>query len=177
MYDIVKIIENVKTIYESNTHMRVLKDFERVIDELDMYVFENWKSGELISGPNVSRHTVECSFMWPREEMPNPTAGKRLLDYGCKVSYKKDFLRKPRKIESPDDYRPGTKKGKIDQHPIWIVSIDMPKQLMFDMYKGYMRETDEYVMAGLEQTTTQPDIVPDAEQDADIGEINNEPTA
>jgi len=53
----------------------------------------------------------------------------------------------------------------------------MPKQLMFDMYKGYMRETDEYVMAGLEQTTTQPDIVPDAEQDADIGEINNEPTA
>jgi hypothetical protein len=109
--------------------------------------------------------------------MPNPTAGKRLLDYGCKVSYKKDFLTKPRKIESPDDYRPGTKKGKIDQHPIWIVSIDMPKQLMFDMYKGYMRETDEYVMAGLEQTTTQPDIVPDAEQDADIGEINNEPTA
>ena len=51
----------------------------------------------------------------------------------------------------------------------------MPKQLMFDMYKGYMREVDEYVMAGLEQTETQPDIVPDADADADIG-VDNEST-
>jgi len=175
MYDIVKIIENVKTIYESNTHMRVLKDFERVLDELDLYVFENWKQGELISGPNVNRHTVECAFMWPRESMPNPQAGRRLLDYGCKVSYKKDYLAQPRKIESPDDYRPGTKKGKIDQLPIWIVNISMPKQLMFDMYKGYMREVDEYVMAQLQDTQTQPDIVPEAETDVDTG-VTDEPT-
>ena len=175
MYDVVKIIENVKTIYESNNHIRVLKDFERVLDELDLYVFENWSEGELVSGPNVSRHTVECSFMWPRESMPNPQAGRRLLDYNCKVTYKKDYLVQPRKIESTDDYRPGTKKGKIDQHPIWIVSISMPKQLMFDMYKGYMREVDEYVMAGLEQTDTQPDIIPDADADADIG-VGNEST-
>jgi len=175
MYDIVKIIENVKTIYESNTHMRVLKDFERVLDELDMYVFENWSEGELISGPNVSRHTVECSFMWPKESMPNPQAGRRLLDYGCKVTYKKDHLVQPRKIESPDDYRPGTKKGKLDQLPIWIVSIKMPKQLMFDMYKGYMREVDEYTLAALDNTTTQPDIVPETETDVDTG-LTDEPT-
>ena len=175
MYDIVKIIENVKTIYESDTHMRVLKDFERVLDELDMYVFENWSEGELISGPNVSRHTVECSFMWPKESMPNPQAGRRLLDYGCKVTYKKDHLVQPRKIESPDDYRPGTKKGKLDQLPIWIVSIKMPKQLMFDMYKGYMREVDEYTLAALDNTTTQPDIVPETETDVDTG-LTDEPT-
>lgn len=176
MYDIVKIIENVKTIYESNTHMRVLKDFERVLDELDLYVFENWSEGELILGPKVSRHTVECAFMWPRDKMPNPQAGRRLLDYDCKVSYKKDFLAQPRKIESPDDYRPGTKKGKMDQLPIWIVHIKMPKQLMFDMYKGYMREVDEYTLAALNDTNLQPDIVPETETDIDTG-LTDEPTA
>jgi hypothetical protein len=155
--------------------MRVLKDFERVIDELDLYVFENWSEGELISGPNVSRHTVECAFMWPRESMPNPQAGRRLLDYNCKVSYKKDFLMQPRKIESTDDYRPGTKKGKLDQLPIWIVNITMPKQLMFDMYKGYLRNVDEYTLASLQDTTTQPDIAPEAETDVDMG-VRDEPT-
>lgn len=177
MYDIVKIIENVKTIYESNTHMRVLKDFERVLDELDLYVFENWSEGELILGPKVSRHTVECAFMWPRDKMPNPQAGRRLLDYDCKVSYKKDFLTQPRKIESPDDYRPGTKKGKLDQLPIWIVNIKMPKQLMFDMYKGYMREVDEYTLAALNDTNIQPDIVPEADTDIDTDTgFTDEPT-
>ena len=177
MYDIVKIIENVKTIYESNTHMRVLKDFERVLDELDLYVFEKWSEGELILGPKVSRHTVECAFMWPRDKMPNPQAGRRLLDYDCKVSYKKDFLTQPRKIESPDDYRPGTKKGKLDQLPIWIVNIKMPKQLMFDMYKGYMREVDEYTLAALNDTNTQPDIVPEADTDIDTDTgFTDEPT-
>ena len=42
------------------------------------------------------------------------------------------------KIKTPDDFRPGTKKGKLDRKPIWIVEIQMPKKVAFDMYKGYM---------------------------------------
>jgi hypothetical protein len=175
MYDVVKVIENIKTIYDSNTNLRVLKDFERVFDELDMYVFDNWKLGELVEGPITSKHTVECKFMWPLKEMPDPQAGKRLLDYNCKVTYKKDYLTQPRKIESPDDYRPGTKKGKIDRHPIWIVSVAMPKSLMFDMYKGYLRNVDEEILKTIE-TTTQPDMPAEAQTDIDtLGDLN-EPT-
>jgi len=165
MYDVVKVIENIKGIYESNNTLRVLKDFERVMDELDLYVFENWSNGELVEGPIVDRHTVSCSFMWPLKEMPNPKAGERLLDYNCKVTYKKDFLVQPRKIESPDDYRPGTKKGKIDRHPIWIVNVTMPKSLIFDMYKGYLRSIDEELMTDLEKTSTQPNIQSTADND------------
>lgn len=175
MYDIVKIIENVKTIYESNNHLRILKDFERVLDELDLYVFENWTKGELVEGPIVDRHTVTCSFMWPKAEMPNPRAGERLLEYNCKVSYAKDFMVQPRKIKSPDDYRPGTKKGKLDRHPIWIVKISMPKSLMFDMYKGYLRSIDEDLYGDMEQAVTQPNINPEAGSDMesadDLAEI------
>jgi hypothetical protein len=42
----------------------------------------------------------------------------------------------PRKIKDPDDFRPGTKKGKIDAHPIWTVEITMPKKLMQDIFIG-----------------------------------------
>jgi hypothetical protein len=174
MYDIVKIIENVKTIYESNNHIRVLKDYERVLDELDLYLFDNWADGELVEGPIVNRHTVECKWMWPMEKMPNPRGGKRLLDYDCKVTYKKDELIQPRKIQDPDDYRPGTKKGKLDRHPIWIVSVTMPKSLMFDMYKGYLRNIDQSILDNMEQPVTTPEVAP--EPVTDLGDLN-EPQA
>ena len=53
-----------------------------------------------------------------------------------KVTYKKDELLKPREIKSPEDYRPGTTKGKIDAHDIWVVEIKMPKELIGNMKHG-----------------------------------------
>lgn len=137
MRDIYDIIKNIEGIYDSNTSFQVLKDFERVIDELDIYVFENWKDGELLDGPVIDRHWITCSFMWPRNKMPNPMGGKRLLEYDCKVTYAKENVIKPRKIRQPDDIRPGTKKGKLDKEPIWVVEIKMPKTLIADIYTGY----------------------------------------
>lgn len=136
MQDILEVIKNLQTLSENNSAFKVLKDFERVLDELDMYVFENWKEGELVAGPKVNRHTVECSFMWPRNLPPNFDGAKRLDDYGCKVTFLQENILIPRKIKDPDDYRPGTKKGKIDAHPIWLVKIEMPKKLMQDVYIG-----------------------------------------
>ena len=94
----------------------------------------------MLSGPNDARHFVTCSFMWPEDKMPDPAGGKRLLDRGCKVTYKKDELLKPREIKTPNDYRPGTVKGKIDAHPIWVVEIRMPKELIRTIYSGYEAE-------------------------------------
>ncbi len=42
MYQQVDVANNLNSIYNSNTQFSVLKDFERVIDELDIYVYENW---------------------------------------------------------------------------------------------------------------------------------------
>ena len=130
MHDVLDIIRNVQSLYAISPSLGILKDFERVMDELDIYVFKNWENGELLEGPIDSRHFVTCSFMWPEEEMPDPSGGKRLLDRGCKVTYKKDILFKPRPIKGPEDYRPGTTKGKIDGHDIWVVEIKMPKELI-----------------------------------------------
>lgn len=148
MQDIVDIVKNVETIYNSNTAFQVLKDFERVLDELDLYVYENWEKGELVAGPKIERHWITCSFMWDQKEMPDPMGGKRLLDYDCKVFYKKDHYLQPKKIEKPEDFRPGTKRGKLERIPVWVVEIQMPKSLVMDMYSAFAKEleTDEDMM-------------------------------
>jgi hypothetical protein len=135
-HDILNVIKNLQTLSENNSAFKVLKDFERVIDELDVYVYKNWDDGELVVGPKINRHSVECRFMWPRNNMPDPEGGRRLYDYGCHVEYEKTHVLIPRKIKDPSDFRPGTKKGKIDPHPVWIVKITMPKKLMQDVAVG-----------------------------------------
>jgi len=138
MHDILDVIKNIESIYESNSSLAALKDFERVLAETNMYVYENWEQGEIAYGPKIERHWITTGFMWPRDKMPDPMAAKRLMDLGCKIKYKKSHIIEARKIRKPDDIRPGTKKGHLDRKPIWVVEITMPKKLAFDVYKGYM---------------------------------------
>jgi len=41
------VAENIKDIYLSEGSLLTLLDFERVLDELDLYAFKNWQLGEL----------------------------------------------------------------------------------------------------------------------------------
>lgn len=161
MQDVLDIIKNLESVYDSNTAFQVLKDFERVLDDLDIYVYKNWEDGEIASGPNIDRHWVTCTFMWKKDNMPDPMGGKRLLDYDCKVKYIKSSLIQPRKIRKPDDIRPGTKKGKLDRIPVWLVEIQMPKSLIGDTIAGNLE-------AEAEKIQSQPEVnVPSAPQAAD----------
>jgi hypothetical protein len=155
-HDILDVIKNIQDLYENNSSLAVLKDFERVLEETDIYVYENWEDGELAYGPKVDRHWITAGFMWENNKMPNPVAGKRLTELGCKVTYQKSHLLEPRKIRTPEDIRPNSKKGKMDRKPIWIVEITMPKKLAFDIYKGYMdkMKNDQSDMATLTDSAT-----------------------
>jgi hypothetical protein len=157
MQDIYDVIKNIEGIYENDTAFQVLKDFERVLEELDLYVYANWEDGELVSGPVIDRHWVTCSFMWPRNKMPDPMGGKRLVDYDCKIGYKKDYIVVPRKIKDPDDIRPGTKKGKLDRNPVWVVEIQMPKKLIVDIYSGYS-QIEQFQTEPVAKTANAPEV-------------------
>jgi hypothetical protein len=179
MHDIVDVIKNIQTLAADDSAFKILKDFERVIDELDLYVFDNWENGELLKGPDVSRYFVSCKFMWPRKDMPDPSGAERLLDYGCQVKYQKSSVLVPRKVFKPADFRPGTKKGKIDPHPIWIVEIIMPKKLMQDIFTGKeLKDHMKYAESMRTQTTANL-TAPVEDQSADVGQpdaTNMEPT-
>ena len=136
MYDILEVIQNIDDLYENNTSLAILKDFERVLDNMDFYTFPNWRIGELVEGPIISRYWVKCTFMWPLDRMPDPAAAKRLLPYGAKINYKKEKVQMPIAIRSPQDIRPGSHKGKLVDFPIWVVEMMLPKKLMSDIKQG-----------------------------------------
>ena len=73
MKDVLEVIKNIQNIYESDMAFQVLKDFERVLDDLDLYVYDNWIDGELVSGPKIGKHWVHvplcgidkrCQTLW-----------------------------------------------------------------------------------------------------------------
>ena len=83
--DFVSIIDTVKGIFTSDASLSTAMDFERVLDEADLYAYKNWEIGELVDGPEVKRYTVACTIMYPYKMMPDPRGAKRLVSIGCVV--------------------------------------------------------------------------------------------
>lgn len=140
-----QVAENIRDIYISEGSLLTLLDFERVLDELDLYAFKNWQIGELVSGPTIGKYRVTCIFMWPEKLMPDPRGARRLLPFDCEVKYKKTRMKVPMKIQNPDDYRPGTKKARLIEKKIWLVEITMPKSLMSDIRTGSIELEDQEI--------------------------------
>ena len=131
-----ELLDNTKQIFMTDSAVSTLLDFERVLDELDLYAFANWKQGELVEGPTYQKYFVTCTFMWPYKKMPDPKGASRLSEYECEVRYKQDFFEHPDRVKSPDDFKPGTKVPRMIKSPIWLVEIVMPKKLMADIQQG-----------------------------------------
>ena len=138
-----QVAENIRDIYMSEGSLLSLLDFERVLDELDLYAFKNWAIGELVQGPEIGKYRVGCIFMWPEKLMPDPRGAKRLLPFDCEVRYKKTNMKIPVKIVDPSDFRPGTHKAKIVEKKVWLVEIVMPKALMSDIRTGSVELEDQ----------------------------------
>ena len=134
--DYVSIIDTIKGIYTSDGSMSTLLDFERVLDEADIYAFRNWDLGELVQGPDVKRYSVSCVFMWPYKLMPDPKGAKRLASVGCKVKFAKSKIKVPVEIENYEDYVAGTRYPKMKEKPIWFVFIEIPNELLDEIREG-----------------------------------------
>ena len=137
------VADNIKNLYMSEGSILSLLDFERVLDELDLYAFKNWQLGELIAGPEIGKYKISCIFMWPERLMPDPRGGRRLLPYDCEVKYMKKMIKIPVKIEDPEDFQPGTHKARLIEKPVWLVEITMPKSLMTDIRTGSIELEDQ----------------------------------
>lgn len=140
-----QVADNIRDIYMSEGSLTTLLDFERVLDEVDIYAFRNWDIGELVAGPDIGKYRVTCTFMWPLKMMPDPRGGRRLLAFDCEVEYIKKEIKIPIKITDPSDYKPGTKKAKLMTREVWLVSITMPKALMNDIRTGSIEMEDQEI--------------------------------
>ena len=139
------VSETIRDLYLSEGSLNILLDFERVLDEMDIYAFKNWELGELVAGPEIGRYRVSCTFMWPEKLMPDPRGAKRLLPFDCEVKYKKTSMKVPVKVTEPGDFQPGTHVAKLTDKSIWLVEITMPKNLMNDIRTGSLELEDETI--------------------------------
>lgn len=146
------LLNNTKEIFMTDSAVGTLLDFERVLDELDLYTFAHWKQGELVEGPVYEKYFVRCTFMWPYKKMPDPKGAARLAEYECDVVYKEDYFEHPAKVKSPDDFKPGTKVPKMAKSRVWLIEITMPKKLMSDIQQGALElESDTVDMEDIDQ--------------------------
>ena len=139
------VSETIRDLYLSEGSLNTLLDFERVLDEMDIYAFKNWILGELVAGPEIGKYKVGCTFMWPERLMPDPRGGKRLLPFDCDVKFKKSTIRVPVKVNDPGDFQSGTHVAKLTDKPVWLVEIVMPKNLMNDIRTGSLELEDQTI--------------------------------
>lgn len=139
------ILDCIKSLYMSDNAMATLLDFERCLDDADLYAFKNWLFGELVNGPQITRYQVSCTFMWPSDLMPDPKGAKRLIQIGCKVRFYKTKIKMPVEIKSNDDYMPGTHYPRLVNRNVWMVDIAMPKDLISDIKQGSVEISNQLI--------------------------------
>jgi hypothetical protein len=111
-----QVADNIRDIYMSDGSLTTLLDFERVLDEMDIYAFKNWEIGELVAGPDINKYTVGVTFMWPEKMMPDPRGGKRCCHLIAKSHTKSKRSKSPsgstiRQIISLAPKKPGLLKS------------------------------------------------------------------
>ena len=139
------VADNIKGIYMSDGSLLTLLDFERVLDEADLYAFKNWQLGELVQGPVIGRYTVKCTFMWPYKLMPDPRGAKRLASIGCNTAFAKSQIKVPIEVTNYDDFVQGTKYPKMQEKKVWFVEIEVPKDLMNEVKEGSIDLADQTI--------------------------------
>ena len=156
MIDTLDVIRNIKKIYASDNVVNTLIGMEKVMDDVNLYAYQNWSLGEVVDGPHQTKYATEATFMWDKNKMPDPEGALRLTNLGAKVEFKQDIKLTPRKIRSYDDYRPGTKKAKLDEHLVWLVKISIPKTVIED----FNNETEnQKTVSGLQVDQSPQDAV------------------
>ena len=132
MIDTLDVIRNIKKIYASDNVINALVGMEKVMDDVNLYAYQNWQLGEVVDGPHQTKYETTATFMWEADQMPDPEGGTRLTNLGARVEFKRDIKLTPRKIKSYADYRPGTRKAKLDETPVWLVKISIAKTVIED---------------------------------------------
>jgi hypothetical protein len=143
--DFVSIVDTIKGVYMSDGAMSTLLDFERVMDEADIYAFKNWLVGELVDGPVVGRYNCKCVFMWPYKLMPDPRGALRLANIGCKVTFGKGEIKVPVEVKDYEDFVPGTRYPKMAKRKVWYIEIVIPFELMDDIKEGTIDLADQTI--------------------------------
>lgn len=148
MIDIDTIYTTLDDVYGSENILDILVEFERIFDQLDIYVFKNWIKGEIVEGPKIDRYWITVTLMYPYKMMPDPAGAERLMDRGCKVWYGQDTLQHVANIKGPESYErdeEGKLEPKLIKSPVWTVKITMPRHFVDEIQTNKVEAGDHTI--------------------------------
>ena len=144
-----EIMALLKRVSGQETSLHMLMEFEKTLDNANLYAYKNWMSGELVEGPVIDRYWFTTTWMYPEKLMPNPEGSLRLIKYGCKVYFSKDNLLEPADVHSGDDLRGGLsserKQAKLLKHAVWLVKIEMPRKFVDEAQEAMLQLEDDAI--------------------------------
>lgn len=184
MTDIDDIKQTLVNISKGDNILDMLLEFERTLDNAELFAYKNWLLGEIVMGPEISRYWFKVTLMYPYAKMPDPNGGLRLTKIGAKISFRKGVFKKPVKVEGPQDWvDPESKKAKMADHKIWLVDIDLPLKYINrgiqhadDVIQKDIDDTNEELANAYDQMPEEPmtdesmDISDESMSDEDMGE-------
>jgi hypothetical protein len=136
-----EILDNLRDIDSNSTLLDMLLEFEHVFDKQGLYAYKNWKLGEIVEGPNLSRYWLHVKLMYPYKKMPDPIGALRLTQLGCEIEFKKGSLLVP-KSPDPDSELTNGEKREVKKHPIWLIDIWMPRRLVDEFSDDKIKMSD-----------------------------------
>lgn len=139
--------EVVKKLSAKDDLLSILMDVESYLDESNLYVFDNWIAGVIVSGPIIKKYWIDIILKYDHKQMPDPDGALRLIPHGTKVRYQKAHEQVPVEVKTPDDYQPGTKKPRMKKIPIWLVHMRIPRRFVDAIHQDILNQYEDQVAA------------------------------
>ena len=117
---------DLKDLEDSEHLLDVLLQCEDILDSLDIYVYRNWFSGEVVEGPVIKRHWVCISLLYPMRKMPDPRAALRLMKHGIKI----EFTKVKRQVDKHDPTEKHEEEEDHEKNKYWMVELKFPRRLL-----------------------------------------------
>ena len=150
--DLDSIKQTLVGISQGDTILDTLLEFERTLDNAEIFAYKNWILGELVEGPDIGRYWYKTVWMYPYAMMPDPDAGLRLTKLGAKVNFRKGVFKRPVKVEGPEDWvDPQSKRAKMRDSEIWLVTIELPIKYI---NRG-LQDLDDIIQKDIEDTNAE----------------------
>lgn len=150
--DLDSIKQTLVNISRGETILDTLLEFERTLDNAELFAYKNWILGELVEGPEIGRYWYKTTWMFPYAMMPDPNGGLRLTKLGAKVNFRKGKFNRPVKVEGPQDWvDPQSKRAKMVDSEVWLVTIDLPMKYI----ERGMTQTDDIIQKDIDATNAE----------------------
>jgi hypothetical protein len=147
--DLDSIKRTLVAISNGDTILDTLLEFERTLDNAEIFAYKNWILGELVEGPDIGRYFYKTVWMFPYKMMPDPNAGLRLTKLGANVNFRKGNFKRPVKVKGPEDWvDPQTKRAKMAESEVWLVTIELPLKYI----NHGLQQNDDIIQKDIENT-------------------------